>query len=258
MAKPASGTGLDTGSAFYSGLAAVWAFLEGSGGTSADSKGSNGLTLNSGSWSTDAAGDACWHVGSAAANPVALASAIAYDGTTAWSIAWRGKQDANNANGMMLGNDSGTRYLWYEGGSDIDYASSAGASRFNSNTDFTTERDYVLAYDPSDPIAGFASSRLFTNGSADAQNPRLGADLRFDRLMAGYDGTSTLGLVGTLSYFYLWSGRTLTQSEASTLHSNPYAIFSTGGGGGGGVTYAELERGIRGLLRGVGTGTFGR
>ncbi len=249
MAKPASGTTLDTGSSFYASLASAWAFLEGTGASSADSKGSNTLTLNSGSWSTDSAGDACWHVASAAANPVALTSAIAYTGSSAWSIAFRCKLDTNNNNGMLLGNNSSSRYIWLQGANYILYSNSSAGAVFADNTNFSIERDYVLAYDPSDPIAGFASARLFVNGVADSGNPRLGLELLFDRLMAGYDGSSTLAMVGTLSYFYLWNGRTLTSSDASTLHSSPYVLFG-GGGGGGGVTEVALERGTRGLLRG--------
>ncbi len=61
MSKPSSGATLDSGNALYSHLtasgSAVWALLEGSGSTSADSSGnSNTLTLGTGWVSVLAAG----------------------------------------------------------------------------------------------------------------------------------------------------------------------------------------------------------
>ncbi len=99
MAKPASGTALDTGHSLYPSLSFADAFLEGSGTTTADSKNGNTGTLSSsGLWATDADGPVIRTVANNVQQPIALASPVVLSasGGVSWSIAWRTKMAATS------------------------------------------------------------------------------------------------------------------------------------------------------------------
>lgn len=235
MAKPASGATLDSGNALFANMLAIYAFLEGSGTSTADSKGSNTGTLSSGGlWSTDSAGDVCIAPTIATIHrPVALASTIGDPaGITDFSYAWRAKQTADNGSGMLAGLPSGTdNYFWMRGANYFAVNSSANLSTaWTSVQPFTTEKDYVLTFDFTVAVSNLW--RLYVNGTLSAEGSvSLSGAFTMDTIGNGFS-SDTLGLVGTISYFYVWSGRVLSGAEATTLAANPYAIFTGGGGGG--------------------------
>ncbi len=220
--KPVSGTALDTGHALYTSLLAAWGFLEGSG-NSIDSKGSNNLTLSGGAWGTDGAGDACYSVSTAAASPCALTSTINLAGTSSWSVAWRAQKNANDIQGMVYGNNDTAQFYWQDGGANIQVRS--GGDIFFGVSSFTAMDDWVQTFNP----AGSHTMRVYQNGVEVSGSPNGSANanqaLLFQALMGGYNGTSTFGFEGKLSYFYVWDGRELSSTEAATLHTTPYVVY---------------------------------
>lgn len=248
MAKPASGTALDTGHALYTSLSHVWAFLEGSGGTSADSKGTDTATLNGGSWAT-VGSDPVWRVATAAVNSITLGSTANLSGTADWSIAWRVKKSGQTYEGVIFGDDFGF-CLCNDGSSVFNRDDNAVDNSFTGATTFTVLTDLLLTYDH----AG-NKMHLYQDGAEVTGSPLTPAlsssPIGITKLACGRSNSdATYSLVGDLHYVYLWAGRALTSTDAGTLDTNPYVIFSTGGGGGG-ITYSELERGLRGVCRGV-------
>jgi hypothetical protein len=243
MAKPASGTALNTGHALAPNFA-CWAFLEGSGTSSADSAGSRTLTLNGGTsfvtWTTDANGDPCLSFPNASAAPVTMVSAVQLAGTSSWSIAWRWKKTADNNQGTLFGtgnNGDPDLFLAYAS-AGFEAIINTGSSSYNafdftSPTSWTTEANYVITFDHA---AGSNRFRLYKNGTEVASSPVNGlATMRlfFSIIGSGRDGISgTLALEGKLSYLYVWDARVLSSGEAGSLNTDPYAMFGAGGGGG--------------------------
>lgn len=244
MAKPASGTALDTGHALYSGMEAIYAFLEGTGTTSEDSKGSNDLTLSSsGLWSTDGDGPLIVTTSNSVNKPAELATRIDFDGTTSFSIAFRAKQTTGNDNGMLMGNPDGTgNYIWLR---DSNYwrvlAGGANAVNFTSLQTFTTMADYVLTYEFILGVSNLA--RLYKDGTITAEGAvSVALDFQLESIGNGFDtGTASLGFVGSLAYVYVWRGRVLDATEAASLSANPYGIFTGGGGGGLSIPVAMAQ-----------------
>ncbi len=236
MAKPASGATLDSGGSLYSALtaagSAVWAMLEGSGSTSADSSG-NGHTLtkdSSVSWTT-IAGEAALAFAGSTGQAAAVSSSISVSGASSWSFAWRAKQTSGGTLGIYAGKDSGSvaflgsfagLYIWLRSANTTDY--------LFADTDFTTDHDWLMVYDQ--PAARL---HLYKDGTETAASPLTisGNDAAWviASLGSGNDGAGTWSLVGTMTYAYLMAGYAATGTDASNLHSNPYSIFSSGGGG---------------------------
>lgn len=231
MAKPASGTSLNTGHALYTALEAVWAMLEGTGTTSADSTG-NGHTLTfagggtAPTWSTDGAGDAIIALGTALTQPLAVGTPFTLADGVDWSIAWRFKQTTDSNNGMVIG-ETGTQlsFVWQAGvalngirfrnvadDTDADFA----------NADATTDKNYLLVND----FSGDGKLHLYINGSevGTGVTPSGGTDLDIDTLGNAYSST-TFALIGSFTYCYVWDGRALTSSDATALHADPYDLF---------------------------------
>lgn len=231
MAKPASGSTLNTGHALYTSLAAVWGMLEGSGTTSADSTG-NGHTLTfaggggAPTWSTDGSGDAVIAIGTALNQPLAVGTPFSLSGSSPWSIAFRFKQTADDDAGMVLGDkDDNSNFLWQSGSTLNQFRfrddAASGGSDF-TNASSTTDANYVMVYDQ----AGDGLIHLYKDGSqigTGIAKPSAGS-LSIDTLGNGYTST-TYALVGTLTYCYVWSGRALNSTEVSSLHSDPYQFF---------------------------------
>jgi hypothetical protein len=234
MAKPSSSATLNTGHALYTNLTAVWALLEGSGTTSADKKGSRTLTLSgSGLWSTDGDGPVILTTSNADSAPLALASSIALDGSHNFSIAWRAKQTTSNDNGMLLGEPAnGNNYIWMRGGTGITFKiAGTVVGTFSGITDFTALDDYVFTAEL-EPAVTY-HYHLYKNGTevsgSPVDNAGVGLAMTITHLLNGH--TSSLAFVGTLSYLYFWTDRILTSTEAGTIDSDPYAIFTGAGGG---------------------------
>lgn len=155
MAKPASGSTLDTGHALATDMVACWPMLEGSGTTTADlTANNNDLTFAGGggapTWSTDGSGDAIIAIGTQLTEPLNPASAISLGASLAsWSIAFRAKQTTSGDKGMVFGDYSSTLpYFWFFGGTFF-----GGRDNNNQNLDlssitsFTSDANYVIVYD---------------------------------------------------------------------------------------------------------------
>lgn len=233
MAKPASGSTLNTGHTLYSSLAACWAMLEGSGTTSADSRGSRTLTFAGGgtppTWSTDGAGDAVIAIGTAIANPLALASSLTLSSANAWSLAWRAKQDASGTAGIVCGSSTtSNNFLFFNGVTALRYRNSTPTDYdYASAQPFTTDANYLLTYDPA---AASGTLRLYKDAAEVSGSPKT--SVTGSLVMATLGGVSsvnTFALVGTITYLYVWDGRTLDGAEASALHADPYEFFGAGG-----------------------------
>jgi hypothetical protein len=261
MAKPASGTSLDTGHALYTNVTAVWAMLEGSGASSADSRGTRTLTLNGGySWTTNGGGDPIVDFAGTNASPATPATSLTLSIGTDWSIAWRGQIDSSGANtGMVLGDGSGSgNFLWFNAsGGQISLRDNAtNTSSFNvTGANQATTANYLLVRDnTADTLT------LYRNGSSVASNPAGGAGgLVISEIGDGYS-SNTFALDGKLEYVYVWSGRALSSSDATALNTDPYDFFAAATGT---VTittparYKTFQRTTNGLAGGTPGGTTG-
>jgi lysophospholipase L1-like esterase len=225
MAKPAAGATLDTGNALYTSLAHVWALLEGTGTSTADSRGTDTGTLSSaGLWGTSG-GDPVVHLTASTAAPVALASEVTADGNSAWTIAFRAVQAGADNNGMILGKPATNQYIWLHGGDTLDYNFGSAKTFTGAAGDTTTLADWALSYTPSGSNDTTGTLRVYRNGTQVGTDQAIIGTFALTTLGNGYTGS--LGLVGDLHYVYTWSGRALTSSEASTLRTNPYALFGS-------------------------------
>jgi hypothetical protein len=244
MAKPASGTALDTGHALYTGLAACFWFP--SGDLTADATGTRSLTIDGAcSQGTDANGDSCLAIPSALSAPAALSSALSLAGNGDWSLAWRGKTTNADAQGMVLGNNGNTSdFLWMFNSTALRVRDSAGGDvdPTSSLTSFVTEANYVVSFDRDQDGVGrfhfYKDGVEVGTGTSGGNNDHA---LSINCIGNGYTG-SGFALIGTLSHVYVWSGRALSSSDASALNTNPYAMFSAGGGGGSAKTLDLLTQ----------------
>ncbi len=231
MAKPANGATLNTGHALYTSLAAVWAMLEGSGGTTADLTGSHNLTLGDSAVWTTIGGEAAISIPSPAgltAQPLAVASPFTLSAASPWSIAWRGKESADNGAGMTIGDkDDTSNFVWMSGNNDfLRFRSSNTTDHDFALSLFTTDANYLLAWDQ----AGDGKVHLYKDGSqvgTGVASTTSNAGLSIDTVGNAYSGQN-FALNGTLTYCYVWSGRALNSTDASTLHSDPYVFLSAG------------------------------
>jgi hypothetical protein len=223
VAKPASGTALNTGHALYSALTAagsvVLGELEGLGATTADSSGNaNTLTINaSGSgltWGTDGAGDACLNCAGASLTVAgSLATPIVLDGTGSYTIWVKCKQTANDNNGMICGNEN-------NGGVTAFLAILSGVLRLRTVTGGTT-----VNYDqPGAKVHAYQDGTEIGTGQAVASN--RGA-ITIRSVWSGYQGNGTLSFVGRGSLFYLAKGYSGSGSDATSINSAPYGVFGT-------------------------------
>lgn len=238
MGKPASGASLDAGNSLYSHLtaagSAVWAMLEGSGTTSADSSGNgHGLTLDGTcSWSTDGAGNAIVTYGGAAGgHACAVTGPPDLAGTSSWSFAWRGKITGANTFNVFAGGEASGSNIDFVKGVRLEFDSKAGGSyKFDSYaTDFLNDHDYLLVYDQPN-----ARLHLYVDGAEVTGSPLTVASndaaVKFASLGAGFDGSDSFSILGSLTYGYLMAGYAASSTDASNLHADPYSIFSAGGG----------------------------
>jgi hypothetical protein len=222
MAKPASGTGLDTGHALYTNLFAVYGFLEGSGTTTADSKGSlTGTLSSSGLWSTDADGPIVLTTSASTLNITTGTGSFGPSGHD-WSMAFRVKQTTSNDNGLLLYDAVGTE-VQLRGGTGILVQDQDGFSHaFTGQTDFTSQHDYVITF-----VASTGSCKVYVDGSLTsdgAQTIHANGRYAYTEFAAG----ANVSFVGSVSLIYFWKDRILTSTEAGTLHSTPYVIFQSG------------------------------
>lgn len=205
----------------------------GTGTTSADlAIGGRTLTFAGGAgaptWGTDSNGDAAIILGTALANPLALASALALAGNQSWSLAWRAKQASDSDNqGAIAGTGAAGGFVSMFGSSNYlgVRPDAGGDADFTSQTVFTTEANYLLVWDEPN---GYV--HLYKNGAEVAGSPvSIGGGsfpLTIDRLGNGYSGT-VFSLVGSISYVYAWANYAATPADAAALHANPYRGLTT-------------------------------
>lgn len=230
MSKPAVGTALDTGNALYSSLVNVWAVLETSGTTLADSKGGNAATLpvsgaaivpNSGNPYVDFTAQT---VGATLASTTHVGTVISGVDHNDWYIAW-GCTSA--ASGMICGDQSTSNFLWMTD-TTVDCRQGATGEFAPSASGQTTYHDYFLSchYPGS---GGNWTVKLYQDGSLIATVTPLDGATNFviDRLGNGYS-SNTFGFTGHLSYLYLGEGYAGSATDATNLASDPYSIFATG------------------------------
>ncbi len=233
MAKPASGTPLDTGNALYTSTIAVYGMLEGSGTSSTDSvAGTHNLglaTAGSGVTWTTVSGDAALAFAGCSTVAATIAMPFTLAGSSSWSVAWRGKQTTNNSNGVFAGNElngGDVSFLFWSGGAQFRFRSAAHTDYdWTGITNFTAEHNYLLVYDQPG-----AKLHFYVDGVQDGTGLTVTANdaaLSLRSLGSGVDGSGTLALVGDLLYFYVWSGRALNGTDAGTLNTIPYGMFGT-------------------------------
>ncbi len=238
MAKPASGATLDSGGSLYSQLtaagSAVWAMLEGSGGTSADSSG-NGHTLTLAAWATwgtNGGGEAIINCAASSGQTLAITSPIHIASTTSWSLAFRlaGAAAGINASFGRASSSNSTVFWAYDTNFGYYVNPISGNNIVLSGaTDWHTDANWLLVVD-----APGLKIQLYRNGSEVSGSPYTitGPDTEFYfvALGSGYDASGVNALIGSMTYAYLMNGYAASSSDATALNANPYSIFSTGGG----------------------------
>jgi hypothetical protein len=229
MAKPASGASLNTGHSLYTSMSMCIALLEGTGTTAADSvAGTHNGTIGSSSYWATVGGDAVIQLTSPVSNPIAIASPFSFDGTQPYSFAWRAKRDAADNLGMVFGDkDDTANFVW------MDEANTKVRLRSGNSTDYdfttsgmTTAKDYLLVYDRAN-----TKMRLYVDGTQVGTGVTVSADANatfsLDCLGNGYGAGNTFAFEGDIHYLYVWTNRALDGTDATTLDTDPYAIFGS-------------------------------
>jgi hypothetical protein len=231
VTKPAAGTALNTGSAFYSGLVNVYGFLEGAGTTIADSKGGNNGTTHDGSWSTDAYGPVWATTHNGVAQPISLASVInnlGTDGRGPYSVAFRFKTTTLNSTSILMGAQGQANLFWPNGGNYLHIRGSGGDGPAFTDpaviNGFTTAHDYIFTWNgtglSNQPILYVDGTQYVSPGI----DPGHAMAMPIDTISA-YGLDTGYELSGYVSYIYFWNNRVLSPSEAITFAANPFQIF---------------------------------
>ncbi len=235
--KPASGTSLNTGGAFYSLLTNAWAMLEGSGTTTADSRAGNTATFTSSpapTWGSTAEGPQI-SLGSGGAY-LTLASTVTILQDTSFSIAWGGaKTSGSDSQGTVVG--STDSFLWEYAASLEIYARFAGietdATWTVTSANLTTRNDWCITASYS---AGSFLVNLYLNGVVVASQGVGGANAANTTItLLGTANNSYIdsrSFIGSLEYIYLFNAALPAGSGTTgvaTLATNPYAIFAASG-----------------------------
>jgi hypothetical protein len=226
VAKPASGTPLDTSHAFYPYWAACWGFLEANTPTtSADSFGTRTLTLSgSGLWASDSDGPYI-HITAASNTNLVPASSLTLSANTSWSILFRGKQTTSGTAGMLCGNTgtNSTNFLFFNGPTTLRFRDSGANNRDSTITSTTTLADYAVTYTATG--AGFGNLKVYENGTLKNTITGIPGPLVIAALAAG--SSAGLGLAGDLRYVYVLNGLDVSQSQAASISASPYQVFGT-------------------------------
>lgn len=231
MAKPASGTAINTGNSDATGLGAAWGLLEGTGLASADSVSGNAhpLTLASNYWATNGSGENIIRIGAGAANPLAITLPFDFAHADPWSIFFRGKMaSASGQAGMVMGEQGTTNsFLWLDGSGGRfvfrDKNTNDLAATLTSS-ELTTIGNYMVVRDPSD-----SSVTLYRNGvqiqrSTSYVSGASKGGFVLNCIGNAYTG-SALALVGDVEVAYVWTVAKGTGTVAN-LHADPYSLFS--------------------------------
>lgn len=218
MAKPASGTAINGSDAqgLATGLKAVWAFLEGSGTTSADSTG-NGftLTLDTGiTWITDADGPL---VQCAGTTHNIMNIATGFTTGNSWSVAL-GFSTTNGAgvNATVWSQTGGGAFGLVIPGTEMLVRGSGLDAAFTGATSFGTMANYLLTSDNT-------HTTLYTNGTQTQQLAIANGTQTFNALCQRPAGDY---FNGEMKYLYVWDV-CRNSTDASNLNTNPWEFFAT-------------------------------
>ncbi len=222
MSKPAFGTPINTGDAdgLSTSLAHAWGILEANGATTlVDSQSGDTATLASGQ---SVSSQALVTSGSTAGASLATAVALPVSGTAkSFSLAW-----GASGTGMVFGDiDSTVTYIWAQGGGTLD-VNIDSASVSWTGLSFSSYSDWVLSISLQSGTTYSVS--LYQNGSlvGSAQTLAVPGAAQISAIGAGYNSAG-YGFNGSISYFYVWTNRALSSTDASNLHSTPYESFGT-------------------------------
>jgi hypothetical protein len=227
--KPASGTSLDTGSSLYSVLTNAWAFLEGSGTTTADAKaGNTGTFAGSLAWGSNAEGP--FLHSTADGQHLTLASTITIPINTSFSVAW----GTNNVSvqSAVCGNRSTGNEYWlmnpnYSLGVNTPLTGSQTYSLTLTSSMDTHRNNYVASFSYA---AGNYTVRFYSNGTLQTGSPyttaALGTAWTINSIMKALSSAG-FGMIGDLYYLYIMSGYAASATDATNLNTNPYFVYAT-------------------------------
>jgi hypothetical protein len=236
--KPASTYILNTASSLYSDLVGCWPMLEGSGTTTADkTTGSNTATLTGGlTWGTPDSEGPNFQA-STGTEYLSLASNLTIPVNTSFSIAWGCYNSSTGSNGMVTGDviDSGQNFVWMQGSNQSCEIwcslTNSSAQSFPSLNNLAARHDYLLTAAYS---SGTYTINLYQDGTAATPITGVTAGTTAWKINALLNGYSSSGysFYGQFEYLYVWSGRALAHSDATTLSvvggGNPYSILKAG------------------------------
>lgn len=229
MSKPAFGTALSTGSAYYAGMARAYGILNTSGTTIDDAKAGDTATLPGANAAIVANSGNPYLEFTAATNGAALATGITLpsiaSGTPyAWSLAWGG---LTTTSPVVLGALNGSAYFYKASGAQIYVHSAAfGDAIFSGLSLDSSYHDWFVT-------ASWSGSawtvKLYQDGTLVGTQTPAGVvgqpAFKLDHLGNGYPD-SAIGLVGRIYYAYLWDGVAFTGTEVATFALNPYDPFT--------------------------------
>lgn len=202
--------------ALIDNLKLAYRFTETSGSTTAD----EGPDGNTGTLAASAALGSGRITFGAAADRVALATQLTLSAD--WSIAFRGKQDADGTAGVICGNRSSNNAFLFFNGTGNEFRVQIGATAHNflgAGATYTSDANYGVTYS-----AGALS--LYKNGVLIETKSVAGGTFIVTHVGTGFTNDS-FGLVGSLDYFYVWE-RALIATEFAELHNDPDAFLNGG------------------------------
>jgi hypothetical protein len=237
--KPPAGTSLNTASPFYASIFAAYPMNEGSGTFTDDwTSNSNTLLLDSSvTWGVDGASNAilnCAGVDTTTNKALGMLSPITLSGSSSWTQAFRFHQTSSGQS-VVIGDAGSTNDVIFAiGGTALYFRSNNTTNNvYTGATVFTADKDYVLSYDQPNGQMHLYVDGVEATGSPIAVSAAINATVSYDELGSGYfsAGVNLFSLIGSFTYYWIWSGRVLSGAEAATLHTDPYTMFRASGGG---------------------------
>jgi hypothetical protein len=219
--KPPSGSTINNSDAqgLATSLDRVYALLEGSGTTTADSKNSITGTFHSPAvWSSDTAGACVSSTGPA--GYISLASSVSYPTTvTQFSIAWGCTKAASDNLGQVC-----DPIIMRNSVPDIHLTLGVGGPwSWTPSGSMTSYHDYLLVWD----MVGMTVVLYEDGVSLGSFALSAGNGSLTINALLGNNGSNNFN--GKVDYLYVWKNRALTASDAANLHTNPYEFFPSTG-----------------------------
>lgn len=229
MAKPVSGSALDTNSTYYDSLSNAWGFLEGSGTFSVDSRTRLNATFSHTdiSWTTNASEAVISSTNTANHAWIDLNQTVSLEAGVSWTIAFNMHLNEFLSDGVLLANSAEDSYVaMMAGGSPhIRVYSTTGRLYTFTNFAYTVASNYAIVYDSTIEQMLFYKDGAVSSG-VDVLSPSE-SGLELNRMIG--DSSALVGqtLEGVLRYMYIWPGRALDSSLVADLHTDPYRIYSS-------------------------------